>query len=141
MTFRLFSKSYNLYTNSPNWPSNQQPWREWCIYPSGEICELIFADEGMSCEAKIHDRRKFEIEPWTGYFDSRGKKIYRGDILGAFKGVNDEIDDSYEATVVWSEGGFYCFQNGFGDMPLEMENKVWKRHFIKGNIHGVEYND
>ena len=102
---------------------------------------MVFADGTGSCSIKEHDKRDFDVEPWSGYFDSRGKKIYRGDILGAFKGVNDEIDPSYEATVIWSEGGFYCFQNGFGDMPLEMENKVWKRHFIKGNIHGVEYND
>lgn len=140
MTFRLFSKLHNLYTNSPNWPSNQQICSEWGVLDDGMVLELTIFEDGSSGFFH-HDARKFEIEPWTGYFDSRGKKIYRGDILGAFKGVNDEIDPSYEATVIWSEGGFYCFQNGFGDMPLEMENKVWKRHFIKGNIHGVEYND
>lgn len=85
------------------------------------------------------------MEPWTGYFDQNGKKIYRGDILGAFKGViSDEIDPSYEAEVVWREGAFYCKEpQQIPDswMPFSIENTVWKRHFIKGNIHGVEYSD
>jgi hypothetical protein len=144
MTLRIFSKSHNLYTNSPLWPSNQRTFSEWCIYPSGEICELIFADEGMSCGVQIHDQRNFIVEPWTGYFDTKGKKIYRGDILGAFKGVHDEIDPSYETEVVWHEGGFYCKdEQTVPDswMPLDIENRAWKRHFIKGNVHGVEYSD
>lgn len=94
----------------------------------------------------IQDRaaQNFIVEPWTGYFDSRGKKIYRGDILGALNGVHDEIDPSYETEVVWHEGGFYCKEEQISPdcwMPLDSENRAWKRHFIKGNIHNVEYND
>jgi len=118
----------------------------------GRIVEIIF--DGLpdrsgefdfhDCIVEYHDQRNFEIEPWTGYFDSHGKKIYRGDILGAFKGINDEIDPSYETEVVWHEGGFCCKdEQTVPDswMPLDIENKVWKRHFVKGNVHGVEYND
>lgn len=144
MTIRIFSKKHNLYTNSPSWPSNQRTWSDWALSNSGEVLEMVFADGTGSCSIKEHDKRDFDVEPWSGYFDSRGKKIYRGDILGAFKGIYDEIDPSYETEVVWHEGGFYCKEEQIAPdswMPLDIENRAWKRHFIKGNVHGVEYAD
>lgn len=138
LNFRLFSKKHNLYTNSLSWPSNQRTWSEWSITPNGQVLELILFEDGGSSFA--HYKSGFEIEPWTGYFDSAGKKIYRGDILGALN-HKDELDASYQAEVTWEEGGFYCKEDAQKSMPLEMDNKVWKRHIILGNIHGVEFSD
>jgi len=144
MTTRIFSKVNNLYTNSPLWPSNQRSFSDWAIASCGKVVELIYFGARNDAVVQIHESKDFIAEPWTGYFDARGKKIYRGDILGAFKGIHDEIDPSYETEVVWHEGGFYCKDEQMVPdswMPLEMENKVWKRHFIKTTIHGVEYFD
>lgn len=143
MHYRIFSKLHNLYTGSRFWSSNQRSFSEWAIDPSGEVIEIIYFSKDFSTIQK-HNRQNFEIEAWTGYFDRHGKKIYRGDILGSFKGIYDEIDPSYETEVVWHEGGFYCKEEQTVPdylMPLDIENKVWKRHFIKGNIHGVDYSD
>lgn len=144
MYFRIFSKKHNLYTNSPLWPSNQRSFSDWAIAPNGEIVELIyFGAQTEEASIEIHNARDFIVEPWSGYFDTKGKKIYRGDILGSFK-ADGEVSSSYEVEVVWHEGGFYCKdEQSVPDswMPLDIENRAWKRHFIKGNIHGVEYDD
>lgn len=145
MNFRLFSKKHGLYTNSPFWPSNQRSTSDWALSPNGEILELIyFGAQTEEASIEIHNAKDFEVEPWTGYFDGKGRKIYRGDILGSFKRIHDEIDTSYEIEVIWYEGGFYCKEEQTVPdswMPLDIENRAWKRHFIKGNIHGVEYSD
>jgi len=147
LNFRLFSKTHNLYTNSRLWPSNQLTFSDFFIAPDGKVVEAIHC-LGQNPNGKIedfvslefHDSKKFHVEPWTGYFDIRGKKIYRGDILGSFN-YRDESEASYKAEVVWEEGGFYCKEDDQKSMPLEMDNKVWKRHIILGNIHGVEYSE
>lgn len=80
MNYRLFSKKHNLYTNSPLWPSNQRTWSEWVLAPNGKVIELV--DAGACGYSVInHDKRNFSIEPWTGFFDSKGQKIYLGDIV------------------------------------------------------------
>lgn len=140
MTFRVFSHKHNLYTNSPLWLSNQRTWSEWSITPDGRILESIFHDEGIiSCQ--YHDKRNFSIEPWAGLFDSEGRKIYRGDILGAKKGAyNNEIDPQYSAEVIWKDAGF-CTKHGNDIMWLYDDATIWKTLFVKGNIHNAEYND
>lgn len=145
MHYRLFNLKHKLYTNSPFWPSNQRSTSKWFLSPSGQVIEAVSFEDLSDVTLIGHDIRDFAVEPWTGYFDQRGKKIYRGDILGAFRGIlYDEIDPSYEVEVVWHEGGFSCKdsqQLTWPLMPLHVENRAWKRQFIKGNIHGVEYND
>jgi hypothetical protein len=138
MQIRIFSKKHNLYTNSPFWPSNQRSVSEFVVNSGGQIVELIyFGHELGQASTQTHPRESFVIEPWTGYFDINGRKIYRGDILAATN------DPSYEAEVIWSEGSFVCrsTKNPNDQTLLDMDVKVWKRVVVKGNIHGAEYSD
>ena len=136
MTFRLFSLKNNLYTNSPNWPSNQRTVSEWSITPNGQVLELILFEDGGS--SFTHHKRVFEIEPWTGYLDSTGKKIYRGDLLrlDCF-GLIYEIDWKLDRFVMKP-----TFEAS-GEIPDHFRDHkdiatAWS---IVGNIHCVEYND
>jgi len=136
MNFRIFSKSHNLYTNSPSWPSNQRTTSEFVLRPDGKIVEIVFSgDWGVSIETL--DSRNYIVEPWTGYFDIKGRKIYRGDILIATN------DPSYESEVIWNEGSFVCrsTKNHDDQALLDMDARVWKRVVVKGNIHDAEYTD
>jgi len=136
MKFRIFSLKHKLYTNSPFWPSNQRTTSEFVLRPDGKILEII--DSG-ACGASVEicDSRNYIVEPWTGYFDSKGKKIYRGDILIA---TNDPL---YESEVIWNEGSFVCrsTKNHDDQALLDMDARVWKRVVVKGNIHDAEYTD
>lgn len=139
MNFRLFSKTHNLYTNSPLWPSNQRTISEWSITPNGQVLELILFEAGGSSFA--HYKSGFEIEPWTGYFDSAGKKIYRGDILRL-----SCFNLDYE--VVWSFDRFVmkalyesAFKTDDNLYPWGTHSDLATNYEIVGNIHGVEYSD
>lgn len=136
MNFRIFSKSHNLYTNDPAWPSNQRTTSEFVLRPNGEIVELI-DDGACGISAETLDSRNYIVEPWTGYFDSKGKKIYRGDLLMC------ENDSTYLSEVVWKEDGFVCMstKDPKDEMPLHLDVKVWKWVIVCGNIHGAEYSD
>lgn len=133
MTIRLFSKKHNLYTNSPFWPSNQRTWSEWALTPDGQILEII--DDGSGPFVEKHDPRTFEVEAWTGYFDSAGKKIYRGDVLEMFSMFD------FVSEVIWKDGAFWTKaldKEGSDNQLSPYLTPHWK---IKGNIHGAEYND
>lgn len=138
MTFRIFSRLHNLYTNSPCWPSNQRTWSDWALSNSGEVLEMVFADGTGSCSIKEHDKRDFDVEPWTGYFDSRGKKIYRGDVikLSCFN-----LD--YE--VVWNFDRFSlkALYDGYaGEIyPWPTSIDCSANYEITGNIHRIEHAD
>lgn len=81
MNFRLFSHRHQLYTNSPSWPSNQRTWSDWALSPNGEVLEMVFGDDSGFCSVEKHDKRNFSIEPFTGFYDCKGAKIYLGDII------------------------------------------------------------
>jgi hypothetical protein len=134
MTIRIFSKKHNLYTNSPFWPSNQRTTSEFALNCNGKVLEIVNGGEEGVLE---RDSRDFIIEPWTGYFDIKGRKIYRGDILTA---KNDPL---YRQEVIWKDGSFICksLSNPDDQMLLDMDVKVWKRVEISGNIHGVDFED
>lgn len=139
MNFRLFSKKHNLYTNSPFWPSNQRTFSEWCIYPNGEICELIyFGAQAEEASIEIHNARDFNVEPWTGYFDKNGKKIYRGDVLKLWC-----FDLDYE--VIWDFDRFSLkalFELYKGELyPWPISADCAANYEVAGNIHNVEYSD
>ncbi len=137
MNFRIFSHRHKLYTNSPFWPSNQRTWSEWSVTTDGQILEIIFDEtvgydpEPVGCQ--YHDKRNFSIEPWTGLFDSEGKKIYCGDIL-EFK-VFELLHE-----VRWLNGEFIAHDLKNPDM-LPMNVRTLRSHAIVGNIHNVEYCD
>lgn len=136
MTIRLFSKKHGLYTNSPFWPSNQRSFSDWALSPNGEIIEIVSLDgERSSSYVTTHDPRTFEVEAWTGYFDSAGKKIYRGDILEMFS-VFDFVSE-----VVWKDGAFWTKALDKEGSDSQLSPYLTPHWRIKGNIHGVEYND
>lgn len=140
MKFRIFSKQQNLYTNSPFWPSNQRTTSEFAILPTGGIVELVRQapyDEEEDFIIDHHLPRNFVIEPWTGYSDSTGKKIYRGDLLrlDCF-GLIYEID--------WKLDRFVMKPTFEGDeLPDHFRDHkdIATSWSVVGNIHGVEYND
>lgn len=136
MTIRIFSKTHNLYTNSPLWPSNQISTSDWFLAPNGEIVEAI--DESA---LERHNPRDFNIEVWTGYFDKNNKKIYRGDIirLSCY---------SLDYEVVWSFDRFKmkalyesAFKTDDNLYPWGTHSDLATNYEIVGNIHGVEYSD
>lgn len=137
MTIRLFSKKHNLYTNSPLWPSNQRVHSEWGVLDNGTILELTLFEDGGSSFIH-HDPRNFDIEPWTGYFDRHGKKIYRGDIIKL-----SCFDLDYE--VVWKFDRFSLkalFELYKGEIyPWPTSTDCAVNYEVTGNIHGVEYSD
>ena len=131
MNFRLFSHKHNLYTNSPSWPSNQRTWSEFVLSPSGGVLEIIHYDAHNS-SVETCDSRNYIVEPWTGYFDSAGKKIYRGDLLEfSIFGLKNEVE--------WSEGSFVLADLTEEHCDLPMSHG--KYFSIVGNVHGVEYSD
>lgn len=135
MNFRLFSKIHNLYTNSPSWPSNQRTWSEFALSPSGGILEIIHFDADNS-SVQVCDSKNYIVEAWTGFFDSAGKKIYRGDTL-EMKSVYD-----FKSEVQWRHGAFWLIpkdEHGYvSELKRTESAKNWT---ISGNIHGVEYSD
>jgi len=136
MNIRLFSKKHNLYTNSPLWPSNQRSFSDWALSPSGEVIEIVsFDDERSSSYITKHDPRTFDIEPWSGYFDSTGKKIYRGDIIEC------ESMFHFISEVTWKEGAFWLKtldEHGLDRQFNGYLSNIWT---VTKNIHGVEYAD
>lgn len=140
MTTRIYSHKHQLYTNSPLWPSNQLTCSEWALSPKGDVIEIIYGDDSGFFTLASHDKRNFAVEPWTGFFDSTGKKIYLGDII---KLQCFNLD--YE--IVW-------YIDRFGMKPLEsLDSDNPTPHHIRGqkdfsvdwrvvnNVHNVEYSD
>jgi len=139
MTFRLFSKKNNLYTNSLFWPSNQITFSDWALSPNGEIIELIYwGSQTEEASIEVHNARDFDVEPWSGYFDSTGKKIYRGDIVRLLC-----FNLDYE--VIWNFDRFslkVLYESHSGEIyPWFHSNDCEKNYGVVGNIHGVDYAD
>lgn len=136
MHYRIFSKKNNLYVDNHLWPSNQRSFSEWALRPSGEVVEIIyFSEEAPVIQA--HDKRDFEVEAWTGFYDCQNKRIYLGDII---KLQCFNLD--YE--VAWSVDRFTMkplFEH-FGDAAphcfrTQKDFSVdWR---VTNTIHGVEY--
>lgn len=132
MTIRIYSHNHKLYTNSQFWPSNQRTWSDWALSPNGDVLELVNAG---ACGYSIttHDKRNFSIEPWTGFFDSAGKKIYRGDIL--------EMESMYKfkSEVTWQNGAFWLKTLDMQGLDQQFNGTFSKYWTITGNIHDVEF--
>lgn len=142
MTIRIFSKTHNLYTNSPLWPSNQRSFSDFFVAPDGKVIEAIHClgqnpngeiEDFVSLE--FHDSKKFHVEPWTGYFDSAGKKIYRGDILEMFSMFH------FVSEVTWKDGAFWTKALDKEGGDNQFSPYLTSHWTIKGNIHGVEYSE
>ena len=135
MKFRIFSKQQNLYTNSSLWPNNQRVTSELVLDCNGGILEIVNGGEEGVLK---RDPRYFIVEPWTGYLDSTGKKIYRGDLLQIdCYGLIYEIDWKLDRFVMKP-----TFEAS-GEIPDHFRDHkdiatAWS---IVGNIHCVEYDD
>lgn len=140
MNFRLFSKKHGLYTNSPFWPSNQRSFSEWFLSQNRNVIEAVGFDENKPSSFTLigHDVRDFDIEPWTGYFDKHGKKIYRGDILKLWCFNLDYevvwLHDRFSLRALYDTGNDEIY--GF---PTSTDSST--NYEVCGNIHNVEYND
>ena len=140
MNFRIFSRQKDIYTNSPSWSSNQRTTSEFVLSPSGGIWEIVQHPpyEGENDFVIEHDSRNFVIEPWTGYFDSKGKKIYRCDIL-----LIDCYNLAYE--IDWKQDRFVMkpLFEASGEIPDHFRDHkdISTNWSIIGNIHKVEYDD
>lgn len=127
MNFRIFDKVCGWYLD-----------KTFVLGQDGQIIHLI---DQQACGWAIEylDPRNFIVEPWTGYLDINGRKIFRGDILGAedWRGGKQ----LYSGEVIWYEGTFWI-QDALSDLKMHIDGEIraWKRAFVKGNIHGVEYN-
>jgi len=139
MTFRVFSKKVGLYTNDVGWPSNQRSASDWFLDTSGRVVEAVFFDENEPTLV-IHDGRNFAVEPFTGFCDSAGKKIYLGDIIKL-----ECFNLNYE--VIWKHDRFLrkivgepsITNDGIYYFPSQEEMSTgWA---VTGNIHGVTFND
>jgi hypothetical protein len=138
LNIRIFSKKHNLYTNSQFWPSNQITTSDFLLSTSGEIVELINSPDGEFSE--VHSPREFSVEPWTGYEDSAGKKIYLGDKIKSLS-YNNIVSGSggLDWEVVWENGSFWS-KDKFGVLnPFELDYPSWAKHFVMANIHNVEF--
>jgi len=134
MNFRLFSHKHRLYTNSSFWRSNQRSCSDWVITPEGNVLEIVWFNDRISPFIKVdHDKQNFSIEAWTGFFDSKGRKIYRGDILEMASFFD------FKSEVIWKEGAFWLKtldSEGFDQQFTGLYSKDWT---ITGNIHNVEF--
>ncbi len=105
------------------------PQDKWLIRGDGKVIDLLSGKGEVA-----HDPRHFIIEAWTGFLDSKGKKIYCGDIL-EMKSFFD-----FKSKVIWKDGGFWMVPldpEGTTDaMRNEEHIRVWT---ITGNVHGVEF--
>lgn len=137
MTTRIYSHSHKLYTNSLFWPSNQRTWSDWAVTPDGQVLEIICDGSGayVNKDFETHDKRNFSIEPWTGFFDSAGKKIYRGDILEM------ESMFSFRSEVEWKNGAFWLKALDSQGADQQFDGIFSKYWTITGNIHDAEFFD
>lgn len=135
MNIRIYSHKHQLYTNSPLWPSNQLTCSEWALSPKGEVIEMIYGDDSGFCSVETHDKRNFAVEPWTGFFDSAGKKIYRGDIL-VMKSMFDFVSE-----VEWKNGAFWLKAIDSEGFDQQFDDALTRFWTIEKNIHNAEYSD
>lgn len=136
MNFRLYSKKNKCYTNDPDFRSFCQDTTSiWTLEPDGKILELIYhPNQEDDLELKTHKSQDFVVEPWTGYFDSNGKKIYCGDILE----MRSMFD--FKSKVVWKNGAFKLIPID----PEGLEEDMGRFGILKGwavtsNIHNIEF--
>jgi len=124
MYFRIYNKLESKYEDSSK-----------TIAHNGEIVGLKNKIIG-GWTVTFSPAENFIVEPWTGYFDKNGKKIYNGDILEQYS-----IFD-FKSKVVWKNGGFMM-------VPIDPEgientmgySGILKGWTITGNIHEVEYSE
>lgn len=122
MTYRIYNKQQCRYEDSFKF-----------VAQDGRIGETVSLG-GAAKSINYCSGRYFIVEPWTGFFDSNGKKIYCGDIL--------ELASLYDfkSKVIWESGGFWM-------VPIDPEGttdamrhaghiRLWT---ITGNIHNAEF--
>lgn len=143
MKFRVYSHKHQFYTNSVHWPSNQRTWSEWVLTPDGRILEIIHVGlpDREDTVFQYHDKKDFSVEAWTGFFDSKGQKIYLGDII---KLQCFNLD--YE--VVWHFDRFglkplYETVNPYDGVPdyFRGQKDLSVDWIVTNNIHNAEYSE
>lgn len=120
MTFRLYNKKRSQYEQS---------------------CRLAIKQDGNIIESVgdvvlLHESKNFIVEPWTGYFDSNGKKIHCGDILE----MRSMFD--FKSKVVWKNGAFKLIPIDPEGLEEDMGRfGILKGWAVTGNIHDAEFLD
>jgi len=116
MNYRVFSKTHNCYLGE-----------EFVLTQDGKPLHLEFPTDKL-------DPRDFIVEPFTGFYDSGGRKIFVGDIL-----TLKCFELSYK--VVWNQDRFGMVPLYEGSHPLlgvyhfSTQKDLSVGWSVTGNIH------
>ena len=136
MDYRIYSKNHGYYVNSQFWRENtSDPNERFALTQDGRIVSFSTKGDGLY-SVDYFNNKEFIVEPWTGYFDKDGKKIYCGDILEQYSMFD------FKSKVVWKHGSFVM-------VPIDPEgventmgySGILTGWIITGNIHEVEYSE
>ena len=130
MNYRLYSKIFKSYVDGPYWQTEVGKFSRWSITEDGKIQQVICGKDGKY-GIWMFSAKEFDIEPWTGFFDSEGQKIYRGDILRMSSFF------VFKSEVVWKDGAFWLKALDEKGVDCQFDGRFSKDWTIVGNIHSV----
>lgn len=124
MHYRIYNKQQCRYEDSFKF-----------VAQDGRIGETVSLG-GAAKSINYCSGQYFIVEPWTGYFDSNGKKIYCGDILE----MRSMFD--FKSKVVWKNGAFKLIPIDPEGLEEDMGRfGILKGWAVTGNIHDAEFLD
>ncbi len=119
MHFRIYDKVKSQYVDDT-----------WLLKNDDVIVEI------RNHQMYFHKSQDFIVEAWTGYFDTKGRKVYCGDILEMYSFFD------FKSKVVWENGAFFMVPID----PEGLKNTMGKdgilNHWtITGNVHGQDFSE
>jgi hypothetical protein len=133
LQYRIWSKKYKMFTSDPRWPNNQSSHELHLLSPDGKVVELVGNGYDWQ-EVTDIKQSEFAVQRYTGLKDSKGKKIFEGDILD-FPG-SDYDDGPYKLIVKFDKFSFWSAEGkgqGSADFTDFLSNVNLESNII-GNI-------